>query len=174
MGRAGRPRTAAITWLAVVPQTSGKLFESDTAIVISVEACKESSDAFRVHIFQRRKGGKLVDIEATVITGNFGEALCALGFDGGADGVAGSFPLFIGKFAVIIGIPLRDPVGVAGFAGIPDGLTFFFVDAAVFVGIELPEKLRKFISKGAVPGRSTGNSQTEDEAKKGKVFQFHH
>ena len=89
-------------WLAVMTEPCGELFKVDALVVIRVQTAKDGSDALRVSAFKGRKGSKFVGIEASIITRDFCKFFFTLGFESSPAGIAGSFSLFSGEFAITI------------------------------------------------------------------------
>ena len=154
-------------------QASSEFFQRDTAVVVGIKAGENSGDAPGIDIVQSWEGGELVSIEGIVIARDLGEARSALGFDCSTDRLASGFPFFAGKHTVTTGVPLGNPVGMAGLTDLSDGLALFFADPPISVGVELLEEHGKSVSKGAIAGGGTGKFKTQHKAEERKGVEFH-
>jgi len=154
----------------VVTEASGEFVKADTLVIVRVQATKNRSDTFWISSFKGRKRCKLICVETSIFTSDFGKLFLSVSLQGCSPSVPGTFPLLIGELAVSIGVKFCDMSGTAlrtgGPARLLGSLALFFVNDSIFVEIELREHFWQFaVTEGAV---SVGIGKAEAEGKTGK------
>ena len=158
-------------------QSRGELIERHALVIISVQAAENCGYSFSVSSLERRKSGKLVDIQTSIFSRDLGKFFFSFGLQGSATGVTSSFAFLAGEFTITICVKLCDvgraALGTGGPAGLLSGLTLLFINLSILVKVELGQHFGKLaIAEGPFSiGTGSGNASSENTEK--QVFGFH-
>lgn len=149
-------------WGTMATKALIKFFKAHVTAVVCIETGEDGSDTLFGSALEGWEGGKFLKGKNTVLTGDFSKLFGALGGDSFTDGFAGGLTLFAGDFAVAIRVDFSASLFAGCFTCFFDGLTLFFVNDAVFVGVILLEELgESSVAEGLFVVLGHGNASKE-------------